>query len=211
MSKHASGKYSGKEKNNVNIIPFLIIIIAIIVIIGTVFYLKKQNDIKKAPERSINNLFTSLKELNTEEATRYIDYNQLIASLDEMILNQEEESKLDIENELFKDINWNIKDIKSEKGTTVATVEVTNKNFKNIMTKWIRKIVSDKSLGKELTNELALLRLDEVLKEENDYNTTTKEIIMNKIDGNWKVQINDDFRNLVFPGIDSLATVLNNK
>jgi hypothetical protein len=63
--------------------------------------------------------------------------------------------------------------------------------------------------GKTITNEVAIEKLQEVLKEEKeDKKTVIKKIILYKEDSNWKVELNDDFINLVFPGIDSINEAL---
>ena len=47
-----------------------------------------------------------------------------------------------------------------------------------------------------------------VIDEEKNTKTILKKITISKED-DWKIIVNDDLRDLVFPGIDSVATVLN--
>ena len=85
---------------------------------------------------------------------------------------------------------------------------MTNKNFANIITTWIKEILKEKEQGMTISNELAIEKLEKVIDEEKNTKTILKKINLNKED-DWKIVVNDDLRDLIFPGIDSVETVLN--
>ena len=163
--------------------------------------LNSQNDI----EDVINHFFEAIKNADQEAANQYVDYQQLINSLDEMILQDESD---EIEKELFRDIEWNIEDIEEQENQMVAIVEVKNKDFKNVITAWMKELVSAKSSGMSITNEYALEKLTEELKQEENLKIVIKKIVLQKENDSWKIQVNEDLRDLVYPSVDSVISVL---
>jgi hypothetical protein len=210
MGKHSAKKYTKKGKI---IITIIISIILCCIILGVIMFVKMQseqkNDMEEKTKDVINNLFTALKETNEEEVNKYLEYKALIASLDEMLVNYDSNKTIDIEKGLFNDIEWNIESIEVNENKAVAIVEVTNKNFINVIKEWMNKVIDEKENGETITNEVALEKLKEVLEEEKeDKKTVIKKIILYKEDNDWKVELNDDFIDLVFPGIDSINEAL---
>lgn len=206
MGKHSSGKYAKNKKVNIKIVGILIAIILVITCI--VIFMYNRTNSKTEPEKYIENLFTTLKNANREEASKYIDYEKLISSLDEMLLNKDSAKMSNIEKKLFKDLKWNIENVEVQDNQATIIVEMTNKNFANIITTWIKEILKEKEQGMTISNELAIEKLEKVIDEEKNTKTILKKISLNKED-DWKIVVNDDLRDLIFPGIDSVETVLN--
>ena len=204
MGKHSSGKITSNDKSKVKLmIMALIIIVCIIAFVIFKIYLEKK------PEDSINSFFVAIKESDVDLANKYADYKQLIDSLDEMILkNVENSSEINVEKELFRNIEWNIENVEFEDNKAIAVVEVKNKNFKNIITKWMKELLNYKSSGDTITNDFALKKLKEVIIKENETKTVIKKVILNRKDGDWIIEINEDLRDLVYPGVDSVISVL---
>ena len=205
MGKHSQSRHSSgvtKSKKIVWIVIVLILVVAIAFgIYALVRKLNQQNDI----ESVINNFFEAIKNAEQETANQYADYQQLINSLDEMILQDESD---EIEKELFKNIEWNIEDIEEQEDQVVAIVEVKNKDFKNVITAWMKELVSAKSSGIEITNEYALEKLSEELKQEEGSKAVIKKMVLKQEDNSWRIQVNEDLRDLVYPSIDSVISVL---
>ena len=133
----------------------------------------------KEIENVINNFFSAIKENNSELANEYSNYDEIIASLDDMMLEGNNQTA-NVKKQLFKIITWNIEKIEIEGDYGFAIVEVTNKNFKNIITKWMKELVVSKSLGKEITNELALEKLEKTILQEKEVKTVRKRVKLNK-------------------------------
>lgn len=205
MGKHSQSKHSSVEKKSKNIV-LIVIVLVIVIVLGVGIYalmmkLNNQNDI----EGVINNFFEAIKNAEQEKANQYVDYQQLINSLDEMILQDESD---EIEKELFRNIEWNIEDIEEQGNQTIAIVEVKNKDFKNVITAWMKELVSAKSSGIEITNEYALEKLANEIEEEQSSKSVIKKILLEKDNDIWKIQVNEDLRDLVYPSIDSVISVL---
>lgn len=201
------GKHSINNSNGKNVIKLKSILIFII-ITGLVITLiisinKKKEDFTKQ-EEIINQAFSALKTTNINEVNKYTNYNKIICGLDESILNQEEVSE--IEKNLFNTMEWSIEKIKKEDNNTVAIIEVTNKDFKMIITEWLQEIVNRKTNGEDISNEVGLKVLENILKN-NNYGTQTV-IKKVKIDKDSKIEVNDDLINLLYSGIESVSNAL---
>ena len=205
MGKHSASKEKSNFGKIIKFILFLIIIVAIILGIVYVRNLKKD---KIQVTQNVNSLFESLKELNKEQIEKYVNYKMIVSGLDEMIINEDNENS-ELQKELFKDISWSIESVNINGKEAVAIVEMTNKNFKNILTKWMKEIVKEKTEDNEISEKVALEKLKEVLKDETVRKTIIKKIKLEKNEDEWKIEVNDDLIDLIFPGIESVAEVLN--
>ena len=206
------GKHSIENKNkNFGKIFLTITILAILVavIIGVIYTISNNtnNDTEfTKQEATINNAFSALKTSNTDEVEKYLNYTEVISGLDESILQEE---ITELENNLFNTMEWSIENIKEEDGNIVAIVEVTNKNYKKIITEWLKQIVELKSSSEGISNEDALQILEDILKENNcGTESVIKKIQLIEQDGNWKIVVNDNLINLVYPGIETINNVL---
>jgi len=196
-----------KEKKNTKI---LILFVAIVIIFSIIISIRK-NNVKGSDNQAneINIAFSYLKEGNSDKINEYIDYNQLIDSFDEIILQEPSQNSKDVQKMLFDKLSWNIKNMEVQDEKVIATIEVTNKDFKNIITKWMQNLVEKKENEKAIDNELAMAELKDVLNQESEMKTTTETVILKKENEKWKIEMNDNFVNLVFPGIDIIQQLLN--
>lgn len=209
MGKHSESRNSVKRNSakSKKLFKTIILIIFISILIGIISYMAY---IKSEPKNIVNKLFTELKSGNNEEANKYIDYQQLIYSLDEMLIQEgSNEQILNIEKSLFNSMEWNVENTILNGESAEVLVEVTNKDFIKVITNWMKKLINEKTKGTEVTNNLSLEKLQKTLDETQERKTVIKKIELNKEDGKWKVKVNENLRNLVYPGIDSVVTVLN--
>lgn len=204
MGRHSSGNYTKKSKSKI----IIALTIIIIVIIGVSIYLYITNMEKKGPEITINNMFNALKQSDESQVNEYLDYNKLLSSLDEMLVKENVRNE-EVEKKLFESIEWKIENIEADGETATAVVELTNKDFIEVVTAWMKKIVNVKNSGIELTDEVSLKKLQETLEETDTTKTVIKRISLEKVDEKWKVTVNEEITNLVFPGVDSVVSVLN--
>jgi len=202
MGKHSIN--NGKRKNVIKLKPILLFIIITGLVITLIISINKKKEDFTKQEEIINQAFSALKTTNINEVNKYTNYNKIISGLDESILNQEEVSE--IEKNLFNTMEWSIEEIKEEDNNTVAIIEVTNKDFKMIITEWLQKIVNRKTNGEDISNEAGLRVLENIL-ENNNYGTQTviKKIKINK---DSKIEVNDDLINLLYSGIESVSNAL---
>lgn len=127
--------------------------------------------------QTIDNAFTYLKNQDKENIKRYFEYNTLISGLDDMIL---EGNNSELEQELFKNISWTIENIEFKGNEAVVIVEMSNKNFKEILTEWMKELINEKSNGYEITNDLILKKLKEITEQEKSTKSVIKKVILEK-------------------------------
>ena len=207
MGKHSKSKHSSEGSNGKKVVLIIITLIVIIALVFGIYFLVNKINESNEVEGVINSFFEALKNSNQETVNQYADYNQLVNSIDEMILQDDSD---ELEKELFNNIEWTIEDVEKNDNEIVAIVEVKNKDFKDVITNWMKELVSAKSAGIEVTNEYALEKLTNELKEEENFKTVIKKITVREDNGNLKITVNEDLRDLVFPGIDSVIEVLSN-
>lgn len=208
MKRKSSGKHSKPKQSKTTLITSAIIIF--ICVAGIVIYLNKILDNEhKEIEKIVNSAFSALKSANKEEVNKYIDYNQIVSSLDEMILQESEVTNL--EKELFKSMQWTVKSINIQKNKVEVTIEMKNKDFKNILTIWMKEIVNKKAKNEVISNEFSLKSLENIILQNDTTKVVTKNILLEEQNGNWKFIVNDNLRDLIFTGIESVATAINEK
>lgn len=204
------------DENNFSKLRIFIALIIVVAIVGVIIFVGNRNtnavppNPKQEIETVLNNTFSKLKEINVDEVNQYLDYELLICSFDGMILENASEISYNIQQKIFEKMKWTVEDVDIIDENAVAIVEVTNINFKTIVTNWMKEIVSINSAGVVITNELALEKLFNILSQENiDQKTIIKKVNLIKKEGKWNIEVNNDLRDLIFPGIDSVITVLN--
>ena len=206
------GKHS-IEKKKINFgkgfIAVIILVLIIAVIIGIIYIIKNNTNSNNEFEEQgkiINSAFSNLKSFNIDEVEKYLNYSELISGLDKNIM---EEKFINLQKNLFNTMEWSIENIKEEDGIVVAIVEVTNKNYKNIIIEWLKQIVELKSETEELSNEESLQVLEKILRENNNgTQSVIKKIQLMEQDGEWKINVDDELINLVYPGIEAIDRVL---
>ena len=204
MGKHSIKK--SKTKTNKGII--LVIIIAILIIILGIIRLIENSVNEKSKfieqEEIINNAFSALKNLNKKEIENYLDYATLISGLDESILQE----NVSLENYLFNSMEWSIENIKEENENIVVVVEVSNKDYKKIITEWLKEIVEVNEENNSISEVESLQILERILQEDNcGTRTVIKKIQLSQQNGNWKIIVNNDLINLLYPGIETVNSV----
>lgn len=219
MGKHEVARHSvrkgttknkRKEHRGVKTKNIIIVLIILCIIAGGVITFFCSNQ-KRNVSDTINNCFSAIKEQNNDEANKYVNYENLLCSIDDIFANKESEEVINVEKELFKNIEWKIENVEVEEDKAVAVVEVKNKDFKYVITRWMKEIVVSKSVNKEITNELLLQKLEKSLKEETATKTEIKKITLKKVEEQWKIQVNEELRDLIYPGIDSVIAGLKTK
>ena len=212
MGRHSSNNKRNIRQNQPKRRPKksnfkMIFVVVIIAIIGMLVH---NSNVKKQPKKIINTAFSDLKTANIEDANKYINYNQLIYSLDGMLAKEDDnEINSAIKKELFTNIEWEVLDVETKNNNAVVTVEMTNKDYIKVITNWMKKMIGEKARGEEITDELLLQNLEATLAETTDTKTGTKKVTLFKEKEKWKIIVDEELRNLIYPGIENVATTLN--
>ncbi len=180
-----------QKTKKVSLITTAIAVVAIIavVVILTILMVTSSN-----PKKSVDGLLTNLKAGDFEKAQEFMTGED---SIEEDSLNEEAQKYL------FDKLSWKIKNITEENENATIELEVTNKDFKTIMTNYSQKIVKAVFGGESMTEETSNKYLLEELKSEEVQTTTlTKNIQAVKEDGKWKIVGNEDLTNALLPGLE---------
>lgn len=194
-----------KRKSSVIILISIVIIICILVGVLTCIYLANKQ-IK--PEETVNKFFTALKDANKNQVNEYADYEKIIYMLDKMLVEENNTDIPLIEKKLFENIEWNIKDIKIEESKASLSIETTNKDFVEVVSVWMKKIIDEMENNKEITTNISISKIKEALNKTEKTKTVEGVIELNREEKKWKVKIDSNLRDLIYPGIDNVATVL---
>lgn len=179
-----------QKTKKVSLITTAIAVVAIIavVVILTILMVTSSN-----PKKSVDGLLTNLKAGDFEKAQEFMTGDGLV---EEDAFNEEGEKYL------FDKLSWKITNITEEKENATIELEITNKDFKTIITNYSQKILKLVFGGENVTEETAGNYLVEELKNEGVQMTTaTKTIQAVKEDGKWKIVGNDDLTNALLPGL----------
>lgn len=146
-----------------------------------------------SPKKSIEGLLTNLKAGDIEKAQEFIKGKDLV---------QDEMSDEEVKKHLFDKLSWKITKITEEKENATIELEITNKDFKEIISNFSQKILKLALSGENLTEKSTMEYLVEELKNEDVKATTvTATIQAEKEDGKWKIVGNEDLINAVAPGL----------
>lgn len=192
-----------KEKKSKKWIAILILLIVLIILALMVLYTSI------TPRSSINNLFTNLKNGNKFMAGLNINYDELVSVLDSSIILDSGSSMTNIEKECFNDLSWEITGESVENTTATVTASITNKNFRQVLLNWIEKISEVLENQDDIGTEQNLQLLEESLMQENvDTKTTEVTINLERKGLTWKVVIDDNFIEAIYPGLNQVLEVM---
>ncbi len=227
LEKQKPIKEKGKKRN---ILARTVAVIIVLALVIGIIYISIPS-----PARALEDMFRNLKSGKIEVAAKYVDYEALtdIPALgmpsnteNEGIINEqsteevEAEDKKEKDNEikyseeekvLFSDLEWNIKKIEKTNEEAKIEVEITNKNYKtifqNFMKKVFQKILNNENPSDE---EIEQYLLEEVKSEDIDKATSTQIITVQKQDGKWKVVVDDNLKNAIFPNLNEAINQVSN-
>ena len=182
------------------------IVIAIIVI-AIVILLTVMIAISSTPKKSVDGMLSYLKAGEFEKVQEFVDYNQLISSTNTF---DAEDLNVDTQKLFFERLEWKVGKVTEENDNATIEVEITNKDFKTIISNYMQEMLKLAFSGQNLSDEQMDNYLIEDLKSEDVQMTTvTGTIQANKQNGEWKIVVNDQLLNVLLPGlqeaIDSLS------
>ena len=172
------------------ILVIVILILAVIgVLIGVVF--------ANTPEKEVDKILTGFKNYDLTAIEGYTN------SIDELGVSEEEGEKYgEILKAFFSGLEWEITDSSVDGDTAKVKVTATNKDysqfFQNMMSKAYSMVLSTMGTNEEPDEvELILSTINELT----ETKTVEEEITLNKVDGEWKIDTDDAFINLLLPGL----------
>ena len=183
------------------------IIIVLCIVIGLIYFALP------SPARVLEQMLRDLKTGNFQQVQQYVDYKEL-ADIPALGTDEENtEDKVISENDklFYEDLQWSIKNIEKNGNEAKRELEITNKNYKTIFQNYTKKVIQ-KLFNNESTSEEEMEKyLMEEFKNENiDQITTTQTVTVQKQDGKWKVVVDENLRNAIYPGLTEAIEALTN-
>lgn len=178
-----------------------IVFLGIIIILGIFFIINKS--IEGKISNSVVTFTEALSEGKRDIASQYVTEDSVsFLSFEELPQNQE------LMNTFVKYLSIDIKKVKKDGDAAIVKAKISNKDFEKIMIKYMQEVVAlsissndTEITDEELENKLLQYLKDQFDSQENEILTNEVNINLVKVDGKWKIIIDDNLRNGLFPGM----------
>ena len=191
-----------KSKSIWGIVVGIILIVALV--IGIVCTIALQDN----PTSSINGMLNALKAGDFAKVEEFVNYQEVIQD-SEFLASQD----IDAETQklFFDRLEWKINEVKKDANAATAQVEITNKDYKVIISNYMQKALKAAFGGESMTDqEMENYLIEELKNQEVQTATSTVTIQLEKVDGEWRVIANDNLINGLMPGLQEAIDTLNN-
>ena len=199
-----SKKENKENKNNKKVGYWVggVILLLIVLAIVTALLL-----LPETPEKTVDGMLNSLKNADFESVNKYINYDEVV-NQSEML----KDSEMDQETQslLFNKLSWKIMNITKEADKASVEVEITNKDFEQIISNYTQEALKIAFSGESFTEEEKNKKLKEQLKNDQIQTKTVNTTIqLIKQEGNWKVQADENLVKALLPGLQDAINSLN--
>ncbi len=199
-----SKKENKENKNNKKVGYWVggVIILLIVLAIVTALLL-----LPETPEKTVDGMLNSLKNADFESVNKYINYDEVV-NQSEML----KDSEMDQETQslLFNKLSWKIMNITKEADKASVEVEITNKDFEQIISNYTQEALKIAFSGESFTEEEQNNKLKEQLKNDQIQTKTVNTTIqLIKQEENWKVQADENLVKALLPGLQDAINSLN--
>lgn len=197
-------KKEGTEKGNKKVgywVGGVVLLLVVLAIVTALLLLPA------TPEKSVEGMLNSLKNADFESVNKYVNYEEIVNESETL---QNSEMDAETQSLLFDKLSWKILNISKEENTANVEVEITNKDFNQIITNYKQEALKIAFSGESFTQEEQNNKLKEQLKnEEIGTKTVTTTIQLVKQDKEWKIQADESLVNALLPGLQEAINSLN--
>ena len=197
-------KKEGTEKGNKKVgywVGGVVLLLVVLAIVTALLLLPA------TPGKSVEGMLNSLKNADFESVNKYVNYEEIVNESETL---QNSEMDAETQSLLFDKLSWKILNISKEENTANVEVEITNKDFNQIITNYKQEALKIAFSGESFTQEEQNNKLKEQLKnEEIGTKTVTTTIQLVKQDKEWKVQADESLVNALLPGLQEAINSLN--
>ena len=202
--KQNKEKKESKEKGSKKVgywVGGIVLLVVVLVIVTALLLLPA------TPEKTVEGMLNSLKNADFESVNKYVNYEEIVNE-SEMLQNSEMDEET--QSLLFDKLAWKILNISKEENTASVEVEITNKDFDQIISNYTQEALRIAFSGESFTQEEQNNKLKEQLKnEEIGTKTVTTTIQLVKQDNEWKIQADESLVNALLPGLQEAINSLN--
>lgn len=201
-------KIVSEEKSTKKVGYFVSGIILLLVVLAIITALLL---LPTTPEKTVQGMLNSLKNADFGSVNKYVNYEEIIGK-SKMLQNTEMDEET--QSLFFNRLSWKILNISKEETTASVEVEITNKDFEQIISNYTKEALKIAFNGGSFSKEEQNNKLKQQLKSE-DIGTKTVTVTIQLVKQNreWKIQSNEDLINALLPGlqeaINSLKLIIN--
>lgn len=193
-------------KNKILRVALLVLAIVIIVVLAVLGVTRL---IDKKPEASVKSFVEALKAGDFETAKKYTSDETWTAL--EIADNSED---LEMMKLYFKSLNIKVVQVTKSRNQAIVKAEITNKDLKTILGNYIQEAlklalqnISSKEDQETMENQLKEYFKSQFESEEITNVTNTVDIVLNKVDGQWKVVVDENLRDALLPGLSEVSNM----
>ena len=163
----------------------------------------------KTPEKALTSMLKDLKSGDIEGVNQYVNFEEI--SLKSALDMTESEEFSEKDKAFYESLEWDVKSVKKENDTATIEIEATNKDyetiFKNYIQSMFQKFINNENVSGD--EELQLL-LDELNKDTIGTRTVTENVTLTKVDGKWKITVDDNLMQVIYPGLEEGINSISN-
>lgn len=187
-----------KEKNKNSKVGFwvsgIVLIIILLVVVAALIILPT------SPEKSVEGMLNCLKNGDFAGVSKYVDSNEFLNDAED--LNNSTISQ-DMQVLFFDKMSWKVLKTTKENDTAKVEVEIVNKDFKTIISNYMKKAFQSALTGGNVSDEEQKNYLMDELKNENISTVTANATLeAKKVNDEWKVVVNDSLISALLPGFE---------
>ncbi|WP_019850598.1 hypothetical protein [Desulfitobacterium sp. PCE1] len=163
-------------------------------------------------EQSVKKALNAIKAADTETASKYIDYNELVNAGSTKSLDTEDEKKSeDMSKMIFKNIEYKILESSEEEKTAVVKTEITNLDMSNVMAGFISQLLplAFSGLDEKQLDEKSFEIFTNLVSSETKTVTKTVGINLSKGEEGWKIVGDDVLADALTGGLVSFSANMN--
>ncbi|MBS3991378.1 MAG: hypothetical protein KGZ51_04835 [Erysipelothrix sp.] len=167
---------------------------------------------KETPKEVVEKGISAIKNLDLIQIQKYFNADEISDEND--VFGQD----FDVENaEIFalmtKNLTYEIINVNTNDKVATVETKITNINMAVIMKDFITQalILAFEQIGEtevdeeEMQKQMEDLLIELLSKEDNEMITTEVDIELNEVDGEWKIDLNDELINALFGGLTSVV------
>lgn len=189
-------KLGDKNKKTSWVVTVITILAVLVVVVLLTYMIVTSSD----PKKSVDGLLTNLRAGDFEKAQEFISGDDLLDN---------DEFSVETKKLLFDKLAWKVTKVTQENDTATVEIEVTNKDFKTIISNYMQKALKAAFAGENISEQEIDNYFTEELKNEQVQTTTvTKTIQVIKEDKKWKVVSNDELADALLPGLQETVNSL---
>lgn len=195
-------------KNKILRVALLVLAIVIIVVLAVLGVTRL---IDKKPEASVKSFVEALKAGDFETVKKYTSDETWTAL--EIVDNSEDED-LEMMKLYFKCLNIKVVQVTKSRNQAIVKAEITNKDLKTILGNYIQEAlklalqnISSKEDQETMENQLKEYFKSQFESEEITNVNNTVDIVLNKVDGQWKVVVDENLRDALLPGLSEVSNM----